>query len=114
MSRKSSFSESSTVNFCQVAPPSMVRSTVPRLPLAHAIFSLTALTPRNRPFTPLSCTVHCATATPQKSRQQAASNIQRDFPLDRILPTAFCILFSLRSQRVFFHVVFHRILHETR
>ena len=39
----------------QRAPPSSVRSTVPLLPLAHATFSLTALTARSRSDVPLVC-----------------------------------------------------------
>ena len=38
---------------CQVPPPSVVRSTVPPAPLAHATVDETALTPRKRTVTPL-------------------------------------------------------------
>src|SRR5882724_8443893 len=94
MSLKSNCSESGTVSFCHVAPPSIVLKQVPRLPLAQAIFSLTALTPRNRALTPLSCGDHCAIATLQKRSEQAANNIHRDLHLNCILPAALCILFS--------------------
>ena len=38
---------------CQVAPLSVVRSTVPTLPLAHAALSLTAESPRSRAVEPV-------------------------------------------------------------
>src|SRR5689334_7811412 len=60
MSRKSSASVV-TFNLFQVAPPSVVRSTVAPDPLAHATRSLTALTPRKRAFTPLVCNTQCGT-----------------------------------------------------
>src|ERR1051326_306764 len=53
-SRKSSASVV-TLNLFHVAPPSVVRNTVPPEPLAHATRSLTALTPRKRAVTPLDC-----------------------------------------------------------
>ena len=43
---------------CHVLPPSIVRTIVPLLPLAHTTVSLTALMPRNRAVTPLLCSVH--------------------------------------------------------
>jgi hypothetical protein len=58
MSRKSSCPESGIVRRCHVAPPSSVRSTVPFAPLAHATRSLTALIPRSRSVTPLTCGTH--------------------------------------------------------
>jgi hypothetical protein len=39
--------------FCHVAPRSTVRSTVPRLPLAHATSALTAERPRNPAVEPV-------------------------------------------------------------
>src|SRR5205823_3331024 len=39
--------------FCQVAPPSTVRSTVPRLPLVQATFALIAETPRKLALVPV-------------------------------------------------------------
>ena len=50
-SRKSSRSAPGTGRASQVAPPSVVRTTVPFAPLAHATRSETALTPRNRAAT---------------------------------------------------------------
>src|SRR5581483_12111012 len=57
MSLKSNLSEPGTAIFSQVAPPSTVRRHVPREPLAHAILLSTALIPRSRALTPLSCGV---------------------------------------------------------
>src|SRR6185295_8943161 len=54
-SRKSSASASGTAMRCQCCPPSVVRSTVPFAPLAHATCAETALTPRRRALTPLVC-----------------------------------------------------------
>ncbi len=57
-SRKSSASASGTGRRCQLRPPSVVRSTVPSAPLAHATSAETALTPRSRTVTPLGCDSH--------------------------------------------------------
>ena len=43
---------------CQVAPPSIVQAYVPLLPLTHATFVLTALTPRKLADVPLACAFH--------------------------------------------------------
>src|SRR5262245_35644969 len=61
-SRKSSDSAPGTFSSCQVTPPSVVFRHVPPAPLAHAILSLTALTPRKRAFVPLVCSIHWAAA----------------------------------------------------
>jgi hypothetical protein len=65
MSRMSSAPAPAGDTFCHVAPPSPVRSTVPRCPLTHATSALTALTPRKVTVTPLACDVHvpCAATT---------------------------------------------------
>ena len=52
MSRKSSLSASATWITCQCAP-SVVRSTVPLAPLAHATVSLTTDRPRSSDVMPL-------------------------------------------------------------
>ena len=57
-SRKSSAPVPGTGRRCQVRPPSVVRSTVPSAPLAHATSDDTALTPRSRTVTPLDCGSH--------------------------------------------------------
>src|SRR6188472_2274184 len=57
-SRKSRLVASGTVRFCQLVPPSVVRSTVPFAPLAHATVPFTALTPRRRAVTPLCWSSH--------------------------------------------------------
>src|SRR3982751_6646793 len=62
-SRKSSFAASAgKAILVQVAPPSLVRSTVPPDPVANAIFSLAALTPRSVEVTPLVCGVQVVDA----------------------------------------------------
>jgi hypothetical protein len=43
---------------CHVAPPSIVLRTVPRLPLAHATFALTADRPRRRAVEPVGVSCH--------------------------------------------------------
>src|SRR5688572_4140104 len=73
MSRKSSVSVV-TVNFFQVAPPSLVRSTVAPDPLAHATRSLTALTPRKRAVTPLVCNVQRGPNMANAGISNAATN----------------------------------------
>ena len=62
MSRKSSDAVSGGDTRAQVTPPSVVRTTVPLVPLAHATVALTALTPRNRSVVPVACGVHAAWA----------------------------------------------------
>src|SRR5215211_6166585 len=62
MSRKSSFAAFGTGICFQLSPPSVVRKTVPAVPLAQAVLSLTALTPRRRALTPVSWGVHAGAA----------------------------------------------------
>src|SRR3990167_2616929 len=92
-SRKSSFSAPATGRTCHVAPPSVVRTTVPRLPLAQAIRSETALTPRNRAVTPLDCGSHFTAGAP--TANAAASRTRRARPMCRA-----CLDFRFRRPRV--------------
>src|SRR5436309_1395205 len=62
MSRRSSESAPGTVSTTQVAPPSVVCATRPRVPLAHATVELTAARPRNSAVVLLACGAHCAAA----------------------------------------------------
>src|SRR3954471_4778510 len=74
MSRKSRPDEPGTVRDSQVAPPSVVRSTVPADPLAQATAALTTLIPRSLAVVPLDCSVQAgspATARGGTSRIDA-------------------------------------------
>ena len=76
MSRKSSLRGVRDRSPCfQVSPPSVVRRTVPAVPLAQTTLSLTALTPRRRALTPVSCGVH---AGARRERQRPRPTAMRD------------------------------------
>jgi hypothetical protein len=53
MARKSSPDAPGTESTDHVAPPSVVRATRPRVPLAHTTDALVATRPRNSAFVPL-------------------------------------------------------------
>jgi hypothetical protein len=55
----------------QVAPPSLVRSTVPRVPLAQATRSVMTLRPRRLAVVPEDWSCHCA-------RSSAGWNVAAD------------------------------------
>jgi hypothetical protein len=59
-------------------PPSVVRSTVPALPLAHATPSFTALTPRRLAVLPLGCNRHgaCAVTGPARRTLSASTTVE--------------------------------------
>src|SRR5918993_2184659 len=79
MSRKSSLPAFGTGTGFQLSPPSVVLRMVAALPLAHATLSLTALMPRRRALTPVSCGVQAAAAT---SVTPAAADIAMTSPLN--------------------------------
>src|SRR6476661_8711066 len=80
MSRKSTLSVV-TASFAHVAPPSAVRNTVAREPLAHATRSLTALTPRSDDMTPEVWGVHCgAVTTAPNATTPAAHCLRAELP----------------------------------
>src|SRR5262249_49356611 len=62
MARKSSPDAPGTESTVHVTPPSVVRATRPRVPLAHTTDALVATRPRNSAFVPLCCGTHCALA----------------------------------------------------
>src|SRR5262252_8426265 len=64
MLRRSSVSAPGTVSTRHVRPPSVVRATRPRVPLAHTTVGLEATKPRNSAFVFDCCGSHCAWLTP--------------------------------------------------
>ena len=58
-------------------PPSVVRSTVPAPPLAQATSADTALTPRSRTVTPLTCGCHAIGAATGCAAPSQASTAAR-------------------------------------
>src|SRR5579864_3870376 len=62
MSLKSRLEAPETVHFRQLVPPSIVRRTVPCVPLAQTTLGLATLTPRSRAVVPLVCTVQLSSA----------------------------------------------------
>src|SRR5215207_8943809 len=68
MSRKSRVSAPGTRIACHASPPLVVLSTVPLVPLAQATRPFTALIPRSRAGTPVSCAVQVGVAANAVSR----------------------------------------------
>src|SRR4051794_27962354 len=68
MSRKSSFWAPGTVITLHVAPPSVVRTTAPPVPLAQTTFSLTTERPRNEAVVSTFCLTHWAEAVIDNKR----------------------------------------------
>ena len=62
---------------CQVAPRSVVRRTVPRLPLAQATFSLTAESPRRLAVEPVGVTCHAKSSfLPDANASDVATSME--------------------------------------
>src|ERR1041385_3571776 len=72
MARRSSDDAPGIESTVHVAPPSVVRATRPRVPLAHTTVGLVATRPRNSALVPLCCGVHCAPATGATAATKAA------------------------------------------
>src|SRR6476620_1615909 len=101
MSRKSALSVV-TASFAHVAPPSAVRHTVAREPLAHTTGSLTALKPRSDDMTPEVWGVHCgAVTTAPNATTPAAHCLMAELPP--------CLMSSAPGNRPALHRELHLV-----
>src|SRR5258707_2695102 len=71
--RKSSFSAPGTIAADQFLPPSVVRTYVPIVPLAHATFGLTTQRPRKSALVSIVCFCHWADAIERHSSNEMAA-----------------------------------------
>src|SRR5687767_7441048 len=75
MSRKSRESAPGTLTTCQLAPPFVVRTTVPPVPLAQTTLSLGTLNPRRLAVVGTGCAIHPCAATDAPPAASSAAAI---------------------------------------